>query len=77
MYLSCSLGPRASSGLLAWCAEAVGVGDGCGWLAAASTFADYGDAGAFAETEPAARAAGTVVLRRLTELSNSETGSLR
>ena len=64
--------PTPSSGLLAWwCATAVDAGDGCGWLAAASMLADYGDAGVFAETKEAARAAGRVVLRRITTLLNA------
>jgi single-stranded-DNA-specific exonuclease len=64
--------PTPSSGLLAyWCAEAVGAGGGCGWLAAASVLADYGDAGAFAETKEAARSIGTTVLRRVTTLLNA------
>lgn len=64
--------PTPSSGLLAyWCAQALGAGDGCGWLASASMLADYGDAGAFPETKEAARAVGAAVLRRVTTLLNA------
>ena len=64
--------PTPSSGLLAyWCAKAVGAGDGSGWLAAASMLADYGNTGAFEETQDATRTAGATVLRRVTTLLNA------
>ena len=64
--------PTPSSGLLAyWCAAAVGAHEGSGWLAAASMLADYGDAGAFADTKKAAGDAGTTLLRRVTTLLNA------